>query len=232
MSGARGVAVLGPDLVVSGLQAVLDRRGAGVAVTTVGLDRADRPSDAGLVLYAWPYLTDEDQRLQRLCRAHHDRPVGLLADDLSPGRVARAREAGVASFISSLLPGPRLADAVLRALSGEPPMAAEADPHPDVPAGGWPGERDGLSRRESQVLVLVAEGLTNREIATALFLSPETVKGYLRDVFAKLGLRNRVAAAAYLHASRAGEGRAGGRGGATAGRALPVEGSDRVLDLR
>ncbi len=62
----------------------------------------------------------------------------------------------------------------------------------------WPGKRDGVSERESQVLVLCAQGLTNREIAAALYIGNETVKTHLRNVFDKLGLRNRVEAAAFV----------------------------------
>ena len=55
-----------------------------------------------------------------------------------------------------------------------------------------------LSRRERQVLELVARGRTNDEIATALFISPVTVKAHLRRTYGKLGVRNRVEAAAAL----------------------------------
>jgi DNA-binding NarL/FixJ family response regulator len=53
----------------------------------------------------------------------------------------------------------------------------------------------GLSRRELEVLRLVAEGLTNREIATRLFLSKRTVDMHVRNLLAKLGCRSRVEAA-------------------------------------
>jgi DNA-binding NarL/FixJ family response regulator len=67
----------------------------------------------------------------------------------------------------------------------------------------WPGKGDGLTERESQVLVLVAEGLSNREIAAALYLGVETIKGYMHQVFSKLALRNRVEATNYVHHSGA-----------------------------
>src|SRR5262249_17315065 len=67
----------------------------------------------------------------------------------------------------------------------------------------WPGKAQGLTERESQVVVLAAEGLTNREIAVALFLSPHTVKGYVSQALSKLGLRNRVEAAAFVNAGGA-----------------------------
>jgi ATP/maltotriose-dependent transcriptional regulator MalT len=53
-----------------------------------------------------------------------------------------------------------------------------------------------LSVREREVLGLVASGKTNDEVATALFISPVTVKAHLRHIYEKLGVRNRVEAAA------------------------------------
>ena len=52
-----------------------------------------------------------------------------------------------------------------------------------------------LSRREKEVLSLVAQGLSNREIGEALFISPVTVKVHVRHIFEKLGVRSRAAAA-------------------------------------
>jgi ATP/maltotriose-dependent transcriptional regulator MalT len=57
---------------------------------------------------------------------------------------------------------------------------------------------DRLSRREREVLLLVGDGLTNREIAQRLFLSEATVKLHLRHIYEKLGVRSRTEAA--LHA--------------------------------
>jgi DNA-binding CsgD family transcriptional regulator len=59
-----------------------------------------------------------------------------------------------------------------------------------------------LSRREEQVLDLVAEGRTNDEVARVLFISPVTVKAHLRHIYEKLGVRNRVEAAAKLSRER------------------------------
>ncbi len=53
-------------------------------------------------------------------------------------------------------------------------------------------ERGGLSRRELEVLQLVAVGRTNREIADRLFLSPRTVDMHVRNILAKLGCRSRL----------------------------------------
>jgi DNA-binding CsgD family transcriptional regulator len=55
-----------------------------------------------------------------------------------------------------------------------------------------------LTPRETEVLELVADGKTNGEIASALWLSPGTVRKHLENVFAKLGVHTRTAAAAHF----------------------------------
>ena len=57
------------------------------------------------------------------------------------------------------------------------------------------GEDALLTRREAEILELLADGLTNREIAERLFISQKTVGTHLGHIFAKLGVHNRVAAA-------------------------------------
>ena len=57
---------------------------------------------------------------------------------------------------------------------------------------------DGLTAREHEILALVREGMTNKEIARVLWVSPKTVGKHLENVFEKLGVANRTAAAARL----------------------------------
>jgi DNA-binding CsgD family transcriptional regulator len=57
----------------------------------------------------------------------------------------------------------------------------------------------GLTRREAEVLGLVAAGRSNRQIAQALFISPNTVGVHVSNILAKLGVAGRVEAAAIAH---------------------------------
>jgi DNA-binding NarL/FixJ family response regulator len=57
----------------------------------------------------------------------------------------------------------------------------------------------GLSRRESEVLILVAAGKTNRAIAAELFISEKTVARHMSNIFTRLGLSSRAAATAYAY---------------------------------
>jgi DNA-binding CsgD family transcriptional regulator len=71
-------------------------------------------------------------------------------------------------------------------------LRAAAPAAPPTPA--WPA---GLTGREVEVLRLIAAGHSNRAIAQALFISPNTVLHHVSSIFAKLGVANRAAAAAY-----------------------------------
>jgi DNA-binding NarL/FixJ family response regulator len=60
-----------------------------------------------------------------------------------------------------------------------------------------PQELKNLTEQERRILVYVAEGLTNREIATKMFLAEKTVKNYVSSMLAKLGLTSRTQAAIF-----------------------------------
>jgi DNA-binding NarL/FixJ family response regulator len=67
----------------------------------------------------------------------------------------------------------------------------------------------GLSPRETEILLLLAKGLTNKEIASQLSISFETVRNHLRHVYEKLHVHCRVEAVAkYIHASGGGTSKA------------------------
>jgi DNA-binding NarL/FixJ family response regulator len=68
---------------------------------------------------------------------------------------------------------------------------------PDLARLGHPAPAHGLSRRELEVLRLVAAGRTNREIAASLVISEHTVARHVQNIFGKLGLSSRAAATAY-----------------------------------
>jgi NarL family two-component system response regulator LiaR len=73
-------------------------------------------------------------------------------------------------------------------------IAVPAAPTPSFAADDTARERLGITRREMEILELVARGLSNREIGEALFVSENTVKTHCSRVFDKLGARRRTEA--------------------------------------
>jgi DNA-binding CsgD family transcriptional regulator len=63
---------------------------------------------------------------------------------------------------------------------------------------------DGLTRREVEVLQLVSSGMTNRAVARALWVTSETVKFHLSNIYRKLGVSNRVEASEWAHENELG----------------------------
>ena len=84
----------------------------------------------------------------------------------------------------------------LTAVWGRNPQAAARAPAPPPDDGHDPDE---LTPRESDVLRLIAEGKSNREIARALFVSEATVKTHVNRIFAKTGSRDRTQAIRYAY---------------------------------
>ena len=69
----------------------------------------------------------------------------------------------------------------------------------DEPAAASSGEQLGLTPRELEVLRLVAEGRSNRQIAEVLFISVKTASVHVSNILAKLGVTGRVEAATIAH---------------------------------
>ncbi|MFJ9110522.1 response regulator [Streptomyces sp. NPDC102283] len=109
-----------------------------------------------------------------------------------------AIEAGATGYLLKDAPREELFAAVRAAADGRgvlsPAVASRLMTRVRTPAADLAGTS--LSAREREVLVLVARGTTNREIAAELFVSEATVKTHLTHVFAKLGAKDRAAAVA------------------------------------
>ncbi|AGK80142.1 Two-component system response regulator [Streptomyces microflavus DSM 40593] len=108
-----------------------------------------------------------------------------------------AIEAGATGYLLKDAPREELFAAVRAAADGRsvlsPAVASRLMTRVRTPAS--PADAP-LSAREREVLVLVARGTTNREIAAELFISEATVKTHLTHIFAKLGTKDRAAAVA------------------------------------
>lgn len=135
---------------------------------------------------------DDDQWVFSALRAG---ARGFLTKDADAEEIRRAI-ATVAAGQAQLDPTVqrRLLEALTRGDAAGLLAAAGDDPHPQRP--------DGLTPRETDVLVLVAEGLSNGEIADRLFVSESTVKTHINHLLAKTGMRDRAQLVGYAFQHR------------------------------
>src|SRR5512142_1897013 len=106
--------------------------------------------------------------------------------------------AGAAGYVLKQIRGTDLVDAVRRVAAGQSLLdpAVTARVLERIRTGiEEPKERKALTEQERRVLALIGEGMTNRQIAEAMFLAEKTVKNYVSSLLAKLGLERRTQAA-------------------------------------
>ncbi|MFJ4694155.1 response regulator [Streptomyces sp. NPDC088766] len=115
-----------------------------------------------------------------------------------------ALRAGARGYLTKDAGGDEILRAVRSVLSGDAGLSpsvqrrllerlSEPESEPTAPVG----PPDGLTTRETEVLVLIAEGLSNQEIARALQVSTATVKTHINNMFTKTGLKDRAQAVRY-----------------------------------
>jgi NarL family two-component system response regulator LiaR len=110
--------------------------------------------------------------------------------------VPRAMQAGAIGYLLKGVSNQDLVEAIRAAHAGQPVLAKEA--MADLVQAAIPSSKlgDDLNEREREVLALLAQGLSNKEIAERLFLSLATVKYHVRLLLSKLGASSRAEAVA------------------------------------
>jgi DNA-binding NarL/FixJ family response regulator len=148
----------------------------------------------------------------RLLRESHPQvcviALTTYADDES---VLGALRAGARGYLTKDASGRDIHAAILAVAAGEAALdpavqhhvvtalASENAAHPRANPVTAPELPDDLTPREAEVLALIAEGLTNAEIAQRLVVSPTTIKSHINHLFAKAGLRDRAQAVNYAY---------------------------------
>ena len=159
--------------------------------------------DAILLDLRMPVLDGIDAT-RRLTAEYPEVAIVVLTTYLDEGTVLPALRAGARSYLTKDADRADIARALHAAASGltvvdprvhDTLLAASGAAQPAPPSA----PPDGLTQREAEILVLIARGLTNAEIAARLFLSGHTVKTHINRIFAKTGSRDRAAAIGYAH---------------------------------
>ena len=111
--------------------------------------------------------------------------------------------AGASAYLLKQTRGQQLAEAVEAVARGESLLDPQVtmrvlDQVRNMAAGASADKKSQLTENEYKILKLIAEGKTNREIASDIYLSDKTVKNYVSSILSKLNLKRRSEAAAYI----------------------------------
>lgn len=138
-------------------------------------------------------LLARDPSMPVVCLTVHDEQQYLfeaLRSGVSGFLLKRVMPEALVSALHGVLDGETVIDPLLSGRVVK--IAAQSEARGTF----WPGLQYGLTKREAELLELLAEGLPNKEVASHLFISEETVKSHLKSIYRKLSVSDRTEAVA------------------------------------
>jgi len=217
MVGELLVGIAAPAAAADRMTAALEREAAevsGVAATPAGLSAACDGRRPHVAVVAWEACDARDRAgaLRRLLAELPRTRLVVAFAELDRSDVRTALMAGADGIVAEREIAGSLGLVVRAVAQGM--TAMPRDLRQDA-------ERQAVSNREREVLTLLADGLSNAEIAERLFLAESTIKTHVSSAYAKLGVRSREEAARLVRESRR---RTGPSGSSAPSRALTMAG--------
>jgi ATP/maltotriose-dependent transcriptional regulator MalT len=162
---------------------------------------ADEQFSVGLALESLAWVAGSEQRDQRAAQllGASDRTWSAMHTSLASSRSLRVFHDECVAQVRGRL-GDRAFDAAWQR-GAEPPTSDAVDmalERSAVPAPRAPADGSGLTKREREVAALIAEGLSNREIAARLVVAQRTAEGHVENILSKLGFTSRAQVAGWL----------------------------------
>jgi DNA-binding NarL/FixJ family response regulator len=158
---------------------------------------ANKPVDevVDIVLYdSFAQPESDHEEISVLVEHPRARRVVIYTWNFRPDLIDRARSQGIRGYLSKTLPAAELVRALEAVHAGE---VVISDPPPRARSAvglEWPGRGEGLTDRESEILALITQGKNNAEVAALTYLSPNTIKSYIRSVYRKIDVASRTQA--------------------------------------
>lgn len=113
---------------------------------------------------------------------------------LDESLIHRAIVNGASGYVSKNVPASQLVEALQQIFAGRQQIWIGTTGRPAVTAGDWPGREEGVTARESEVLALITQGLSNVQVADRTHLSINSVKTYIRSAYRRIGVGSRTEA--------------------------------------
>ncbi len=182
------------DVVVMGVAKMFDRYRDRVVVAELDANTSLQDT-VDIVLYdSFAQPESDHDEIAVLVANPHARRVVVYTWNFHPDLVESARQKGAHGYLSKTLPARELVTALEAVHAGETVISTA--PARGRPAVGldWPGRGEGLSDREAEILALITQGKSNADVARLTYLSPNTVKSYIRTIYRKIGVASRTQA--------------------------------------
>jgi DNA-binding NarL/FixJ family response regulator len=182
------------DVVLKGLAHMFDDYRDRILIAEIDANES-LTDKVDVVLYdSFAQPESDHPELHELARSSRAGRVVMYTWNFHPDLVKQARDQGVGGYLSKTLPARDLVEAIERVHRGE--VVVSEPPRRAGSALGldWPGRREGITDREAEILALITQGKSNAEVASLTYLSPNTVKSYIRSVYRKIGVESRTQA--------------------------------------
>jgi len=182
------------DVVLIGLAHMFDQYRERVVVAEIDAN-ATLSDSIDIVMYdSFAQPESDHQEIAELVASPRAAKVVVYTWNFQPELIEHALEQGVRGYLSKTLPARDLVAALEAVHAGE--IVVSEPPRRTSSAMGldWPGRKEGITDRESEILALITQGKNNAEVATLTYLSPNTVKSYIRSIYRKIDASSRTQA--------------------------------------
>jgi DNA-binding NarL/FixJ family response regulator len=182
------------DVVLLGVAQMLDQYRDRVVVAEIDSNEPlDDPVD--IVLYdSFAQPESDHGEIRLLVENPRARRVVVYTWNFHPDLVDSARRQGARGYLSKTLTARDLVAALEAVHAGEIVVSDQPSRARSTSGLNWPGRGEGLTDRESEILALITQGKSNADVAALTFLSPNTVKSYIRNIYRKIDVASRTQA--------------------------------------
>jgi DNA-binding NarL/FixJ family response regulator len=182
------------DVVVMGVANMFTKYGDRVVIAELDSNEAvvDTVDIALYDSFAQP--ESDEKHIAVLAANPRARHVVVYTWNFHPDLIQSACRQGAHGYLSKTLPARELVTALEAVHAGETVISSVPARARSAVGLDWPGRGEGLSDRESEILALITQGKSNAEVAALTFLSPNTVKSYIRTIYRKIEVGSRTQA--------------------------------------
>ncbi|PWV97839.1 LuxR family two component transcriptional regulator [Paenibacillus cellulosilyticus] len=164
------------------------------------MENMEKRPDLVLMDLMMPVM-DGVQTTEAMMKLYPELKIVMLTSFLEDDKVLAAVEAGAVSYVLKTVSAEELIYALMGAAKGMPVMTGDVSQAltRGLRQRSAQGADEGLTDREKEVLLLIADGMSNKEIAEELHISVKTVKTHVSNLLMKCELEDRTQLAVYTH---------------------------------